>query len=74
MQASVGETTEALLRKSPDCVIMQAGRWPALARLFQRSLASTLARSRTTDLLIAPPAIVASSSPTRCSRHLTVVT
>ena len=68
--ASVGVAAEALLREPPDCVIVAAERWPSLARLFRQSPVSILARSRTTDLLIAPRRSALSGSRVRCHDEL----
>lgn len=73
VDASIGVAAEALLREPPDCVIVAAERWPALTSLFRRSPASILARSGTTDLLIAPRRSALPGSRIQCQSHLCAV-
>jgi len=67
--ANLREETDSLLREPPDCVVVAAERWPALSGVFRLSAASILARSRTTDVLIAPPRRPGSAMTRRCSTH-----
>jgi nucleotide-binding universal stress UspA family protein len=69
IKANIGEAAETMLSSSADCVVVQADRWPALSGLFQRNAARLLARSKTTDLLLAPRTSVPGSVPIRCAKH-----
>jgi len=67
VHTSIHGVTASALRESPDCVIVEADRWPAINGLFRPSAASILARVGTTDVLIAPPRRPGSSSTVECS-------
>lgn len=61
--------TAPVLREPSDCVVVAADRWPGLTGVFRLSAASILARSRTTDVLIAPPRRPGAAPAVRCSSH-----